>query len=291
MFRRFLLSAVLAIAPLTMGTNAWAAPTRLRVVAANLTSGNGQKYDEGAGARILKGLKPDVVLIQEFNYKDNSERATGEWVKETFGGDFRHHREEGTGIPNGIISRYPFKEKGEWDDPHMENRDFAWARIDVPGDKDLWAVSVHLKAGSSPKEKEQRILQVRALRQFIEKQVPAGDYLVVGGDLNTGNVAEKAITELGGLLDVDGPFPADANGVTGTNAKRARPYDWVLADKDLEATEVPVKIGGNQFDSGLVFDSRVYTPLAEVAPVRLADSAAPEMQHMAVVRDFVLPAP
>jgi len=35
-----------------------------------------------------------------------------------------------------------------------------------------------------------------------------------------------------------------------------------------------------------VFDSRVYTPLSDVAPVLSTDSAATNMQHMAVVRDF-----
>jgi len=34
-------------------------------------------------------------------------------------------------------------EAGEWDDPRVGNRDFAWARIDIPGPVDLWAVSVH----------------------------------------------------------------------------------------------------------------------------------------------------
>ncbi len=55
---------------------AGAEPVPVRVVAANLTSGNYQSYSpdngnhsnpEGAGARILAGLRPDVVLVQEFN--------------------------------------------------------------------------------------------------------------------------------------------------------------------------------------------------------------------------------
>jgi hypothetical protein len=39
----------------------------------------------------------------------------------------------------------------------------------------------------------------------------------------------------------------------------------------------------------LVFDSRTYEPLAEVAPVKRGDSAGPNMQHMAVVRAFAIP--
>ena len=116
-------------------------PTRLvvdsvnvRIVAANLTSGNEQSYsldnenhtnDEGAGARILKGLEPDVVLIQEFN----TGTSTQQWVTQTFGPDYEFAKESGAGIPNGIVSRYPIVAEGEWDDPTQSNRDFAWAKI------------------------------------------------------------------------------------------------------------------------------------------------------------------
>jgi hypothetical protein len=40
-----------------------------------------------------------------------------------------------------------------------------------------------------------------------------------------------------------------------------------------------------------VFDSRVYTPLADVSPVLMTDSAAVNMQHMGVVKDVLLSAP
>ena len=51
---------------------------------------------------------------------------------------------------------------------------------------------------------------------------------------------------------------------------------------------MPVVIGENSFANGLVFDSRVYTPLSDVAPVVQSDSGATNMQHMAVIRDFRL---
>jgi hypothetical protein len=38
-----------------------------------------------------------------------------------------------------------------------------------------------------------------------------------------------------------------------------------------------------------VLDTRVYTPLAEVAPAMTGDSAAANMQHMAVVKDVIVP--
>src|SRR5262249_50065867 len=40
--------------------------------------------------------------------------------------------------------------------------------------------------------------------------------------------------------------------------------------------------------NGLVFDSAVYTPLSDVSPVTSGDSHVTGMQHMAVVKDFVI---
>ena len=49
-----------------------AGTSRLRLVAANLTTGNNQNYNAGEGLRILEGLRPDVVMVQEFNYNSNT---------------------------------------------------------------------------------------------------------------------------------------------------------------------------------------------------------------------------
>jgi hypothetical protein len=71
---------------------ALAEPLAIRVVAANLTSDSQQSYSpdnanhsnpEGAGARILKALKPDVVLIQEFN----TGIPARQWVNKPSGAD------------------------------------------------------------------------------------------------------------------------------------------------------------------------------------------------------------
>jgi len=51
-----------------------------------------------------------------------------------------------------------------------------------------------------------------------------------------------------------------------------------------------VTIGAASFLNGLVVDTRIYTPIADLAPALTGDSGAPSMQHMAVVRDFTLPA-
>ena len=38
---------------------------RIRIAAGNISSGNGQDYDQGHGIRIFQGVKPDIILIQE----------------------------------------------------------------------------------------------------------------------------------------------------------------------------------------------------------------------------------
>lgn len=259
----------------------------IRIMAANITSGNRQSYDPGHGNRIFQGLRPDVALVQEMNYRDNSDADFRKWVDENFGPEFSYYRESGEGIPNGIVSRYPILEAGEWDDVTMTERDFVWARLDIPGDRDLWVISVHLKASSG--SSSQRKAQAEALLEFISKQIPEADLIALGGDFNTHSRTEPCVEVLEEAFKTDAPWPLDTLGDGDTNLKRTSPYDWVIADEDLEKYKAPLVIGSRRFPDGLVFDSRSYEPLSEVPPIQSEDSAAPGMQHMAVMRAFAIP--
>jgi hypothetical protein len=149
-------------------------------------------------------------------------------------------------------------------------------------------VSVHLLTSSAGA----RDSQSQALVSFISANVPAADYLVVGGDFNTDTRTEPCLTTFSSVVvtsTTQAPYPVDQAGNGNTSANRSKPYDWVLADPDLNPLRIPVVIGSSTFPDGLVFDSRVYTPLEEVAPVVVSDSGAPNMQHMAVVKDFLVP--
>ncbi|HEY3356997.1 MAG TPA: endonuclease/exonuclease/phosphatase family protein [Polyangia bacterium] len=262
---------------------------RLRVMAANTTSGNYQQY-QTPGIHIFQGLQPDIALIQEFRYGTGAgtEAEIRALVDLAFGPSFVYYREPPAGngdLPNGIVSRFPILAAGEWDDPQVTNRDFAWARIDIPGPIDLWAVSVHLLTSSGADRKA----EAQALVAFVQAQVPAGDYLVIGGDFNTDDRAEQCWTTLAAIVDTGAPYPVDQNGNSFTSANRSKPYDWVIADPDLRPHQIPVVLGASTFPAGLVVDSRVYTPLGEIAPVIASDSSASSMQHMAVVKDFAIP--
>ena len=267
-----------------------AEPLPLRVVAANLTSDNAQSYSpdngnhsnpEGAGARILKALKPDIVMIQEFN----TSGPPRQWINQTLGENYQFMQEKSMQIPNGIISRFPIAESGSWDDPVLGNREFAWAKIVLPEKAELWVVSVHLHS----KREASRATQAAALVQFIRKEVPEKAMLLIGGDFNTRTEKETCLKEFGNVVIIPEKPPADKNGISNTNAPRNHPYDWVLANEPLNKHAVPLKIAGQEFPAGLVFDSRVFEPLEQVSPVQKADSGVKNMQHMAVVRDFVIP--
>jgi endonuclease/exonuclease/phosphatase family metal-dependent hydrolase len=258
---------------------------RLRIVAANLTSGNGQNYDPGHGNRILQGLSPDVVLVQEFNYLNNTSADFRAWVDMNFGASFFYVREPNPSqIPNGVVSRYPILASGAWNDANVSNRDFMWARIDIPGDKDLWVISVHLLTTSSSNRNAEA---VQILNYIAAQGIPAADYVALGGDFNTDSRSESCLNTLSAYFTTSGPWPVDQSGNGNTNSGRNKPYDWVLADPDLHAVRTPLVLGAASFPNGLVFDSRVYSPLP--SPVLAGDSAATNMQHMAVARDFLIP--
>lgn len=297
--------------------------SNVRIVAANISTGNHQNYDGGEGKRILMGLKPDIVLMQEFNYKSKSPADYQEFADAVIGGEtpadatspkafFAVDKAPNHSIPNGIISRFPILSEGNWVDTEIKDRDFAWAQVDLPGKHELFAISVHLKASSDSKSQNKRIKQANLLMQNIAKEVSANDYAVIGGDFNTDLRNEQSIAIFTGrtpvadlanprlFSDLHVPVSYQANNPTpmsGTNANRKKNYDWVLPDQNLDTLHAPVvlgngaekKLGVNFFPEGLVVDTRTFLDLSLIAPAQASDSAAPSMQHMAVVRDFAIP--
>ena len=264
------------------GHSSPAGPANVRIMAANISSGDKQSYEE-PGTHIFQGLKPDIVLIQEFNVGDKSDSTIKAYVNTTFGPTYEYYREPSGNIPNGVISRYPIAARGSFAS-NAPDRGFAWAKITVPGTHPLYAFSVHLLTANA----SARDAEATKLVADIKQMVQPGDYVVIGGDLNTNKRNEDCLSTLQEVVDAAGSHAADNKGNENTNANRGKPYDWVLGSANLVANQVPTVIGESSFPSGLVFDSRVYTPLADVAPVTKDDSSAKNMQHMAVVKDFHL---
>jgi PKD repeat protein/endonuclease/exonuclease/phosphatase family metal-dependent hydrolase len=265
----------------------------VRVVGANISSGNNQSYLT-PGLDIFQGLKPDIVAIQEFNYASTTTNgidtpaAIREMIDNTFGTSFVYFREPYTAngdIPNGIISRYPIVASGSWVDTQVGNRGFAWAQIHLPGTNDLYFVSVHLLTTSAGA----RATEAGNLTTLIQANFPSNAWIIVAGDFNTDTRTEAAITTLSALVS-DTPIPVDNLGNSDTSINRDHPHDYVLESYSMTNAFTAVVFPSNTFPNGLVFDSRVYTPLSDVPPVQFSDSdSANGMQHMAVVKDFAVP--
>ena len=261
---------------------------KIRVMAANITSGRKQSYKPN-GIRIFKAIKPDIVLIQEFNYLDeyNDTLPIREFIDIAFGTEFNYFR--GTGrIPNGVISRFPIVESGNWNDSSVNDRSIVWVKIKLPNNKYLWSISVHLST-------KKNLTGARdSINAIIAKNIPTEDYIVYGGDFNTKSRTAGTVNKLGEIFNVSAPWPIGYNDFSNhytcykcyknydsaedcgskfncdqsaTSYERDDPYDWVIADKNnLNSLQIPtVYCNKNNpddclsFDSGLVFDSRDYT--------------------------------
>ena len=263
----------------------------VRIMAANL-NGNTQSYQPFA-IRILQGTRADVVGIQEFNYTStnglgiNTPAAFREMIDTAFGTNFVYYREPFSGngdIPNGIISRYPIVASGSWADTAQTqpNRGYAWAQIQLPGTNSLYMVSVHLLTDSTRQPTE-----ATNLKNLIQANFPSNAWIVVAGDFNTSSRTTAAMQTFDSYLN-DFPIPVDNAGNSFTSGGRSAPHDYVLPSSALTNFETATVFPSHSFPSGLVFDSAVYTPLSDVPPVQSGDSG--QAQHMAVMKDFLIPA-
>ncbi len=264
----------------------------VRVMAANLSSGTGQSY-EAEGIRIFQGLKPDIVAMQEFRYNSStSDAQLRQLVDTAFGTNFFYYREPGSyNIPNGIVSRWPILSSGTWEDVDtgVNDRGFAWARIDLPGTNDLYVVSIHLKASSGSDNVGRRTAEATNLVNLIHANFPANAWIVVAGDCNIYDSSEGAYRCLSTNFS-DAPIPTDATTDTGgdadTNEGRSERYDYVFPSQSFSSRLVATTFASRTFAKGLVFDSAVYSPLSDVSPVQSGDSHVSGMQHMGVMRTF-----
>ena len=254
----------------------------IRIMAGNLTSGNLQSYDPGDGIHIFQALKPDIAMIQEFNYGADDDASIRTFIDTAFGTSYNYVRQSGVQIPNGVVTHYPILASGVWTDPEVANRAFTWARIDIPGPHDIWAVSVHLLTSNGTS----RMAQANALVGYLQSNVPAGDYVTVGGDFNSSD--PNLISIFSPFIDPTAAFPDDQNGNVATNQERKNHYDWVLVSQALESFQTQTQVGSVVRPHGLVFDTRVFTPLSDAPPALVTDSAASNMQHMGVIKDFFI---
>ena len=269
----------------------------IRIVAGNITSGNGQSYDPGEGIRIFKALKPDIALVQEMNYKNNSDSDYRNFAQQIVGKNYYAVDSADYQIPNGVVSRYPIRSHGYWTDPNINNRALMWAVVDIPGNTDIFAISVHLHTKPASDQVKAAQVIVDEIAKVKEKN-PGKYYYVVGGDFNGDSAVSSNGFGKNNTFYVDGPDPVDEDKNGNTNAGRKKQYDFVLADYPLHQFQIPVVYYSSKdpektktYEDGLVFDTRVYSQseLDEYfSPAETGDSGASNMQHMAVVKDFFI---
>ena len=279
----------------------------LRIVAGNITSGSKQSYDPGHGIRIFQALKPDIALVQEMNYGNKKDSDYKEFAQKIVGTNYYVVEDPSKyKIPNGIVSKYPIKETGSWDDPNISDRELKWAVVDIPGEKDIFAISVHLKTDDGGKQNAAAKVIVDEIAK-VKANNPGKYYYVVGGDFNGTSAVSSNGFGKNNTFYVDGPHPVDVDddnitaenkGNSNTNSGRKNHYDFVLADYPLHDFQVPTVYYSSKdptktksYTNGLVFDTRLYSQsvLDEYfSPAQQNDSGASSMQHMAVVKDFLI---
>ncbi|HEY1226738.1 MAG TPA: endonuclease/exonuclease/phosphatase family protein [Ramlibacter sp.] len=106
---------------------------------------------------------------------------------------YTRHGEHG----NALLTRWPVVSTTHRDisDHRFEQRGLLHAVIDVEGSP-LHAIVVHLGL-----IKGSRVRQVAALRDFIEREIPAGERLVVAGDFNDWGARMRYAMNAMGLRD------------------------------------------------------------------------------------------
>ncbi|MFH1038096.1 MAG: C1 family peptidase [PVC group bacterium] len=288
-------------------------PASLKIQTANVS-----KIGTFAGnqsIRIFQGLAPDIALLQEWKIADGTYR---DYVDEAFGAEFYYFLGYDPSYPdpigqswaqnNGIVSRWAIQTAGNWPDTvGTKKPDFAWAEINLPGDTDLLAVSVHLKADAG--EAAERALEATLIKTYVEDYIASqgfAGYIVVGGDLNTESQYEWCIQTFATFLEPTSHRPEDRLGNENTNQPRDSPYDWIMPNQLLDNLHDTLIIGTEdyEYDEGIVFDSHVFsrwaettdapasTPLWNLPPVLYGDSHSTAMDHMAVMKAFdVFPSP
>jgi len=270
----------------------------IKVMTANLTSGSYPPYEyyHEEPIRIFQGLKPDIVFLQEFNVQSTTTRD--EYIAESFGDDFYYYCEPETGgdwaMPNAIVSRWAFQTCGVWNDQSIApGRDFVWAVIDIPGDIDLQGVSIHLKASDSSSCREQRENEAKQLRDYVQSNFDDNEYIIIGGDLNTYSPSEPCLTIFNSFLDYDDYTPADRSGNYYTNGDRDDRYDWIMPNNLMDERHTTLYVGNaytsfQAYTEGIVFDSHVFSPIADVPPIQYNDSHPYGIHHMAVMKTFLI---
>jgi exonuclease III len=257
-----------------------AAENSVRIVSYNML-GTATFAKAEAFGRLLKALKPDVLLLQEW---PRGAPATEGWFRQYVGAGKSWHAVTANDV--AIVSRFeiwPLFTAGEFRDQKV-----VVGRVETPAGR-LLAVSTHLKCCGSPTSREEmkRREEARTINSRLSK-LGAGERLplVIGGDMNLVGTREP-ISLLSAGLDANGSNLRAAEGLTlgdtafytwrdHTQGYSPARLDWLLySGSSLEATECFA------FDPG-----RLSSAALERTGVRRDDGEASD--HLPLVLDVRL---
>ena len=232
--------------------------SRVRVMAANLTSGSNQSY-EAAGHRHLPGAAPG--------------RRAHPGVQLRLGQPAharRHRVRDGLLLLRGAAhGRHPRRRREPLPHPAVRRRGPTPAPPIAPSPTRASTCRARSTSGPSACTCSRRAPpSARPRRRSCSgTSRPRCRRATTSSSAATSTPtppSEQALTILSAAVVTAPPYPADQSGNTNSSINRNHPHDWVLASPGLAALEEPVVIGAGTFATGLVFDSRVYTPLSDV---------------------------
>ena len=171
--------------------------SELRVATFNVQTVGGSSSSEYlALSSVIERMCPDVLLVQEIY--QSSDVADFLELASTIGYEYTAYSDvSGTmagGLRNGCMSIFPILSYVSWSsaeisgDPDANDitRDIFQVRLDLPGQRELGAFTLHLKSSSTAPDQFRRQVELTRVTQVLDSYRTAhpDDYIVITGDFN-----------------------------------------------------------------------------------------------------------
>ena len=253
-----------------------------RVVSWNVQFGN-LLEDKERGSRILKALKPDVLLLQELDGNDTPEILTA-FLSSTLGGSWhvaltesrgteRHHQ-----LRSAIASKSNLHSSEHINSGSWRQLKAIFSTINCEK-KPVNFVSLHLRCCGGPtgEAEEQRQSESKAIQKFIDShQSPR---FVIAGDWNlVGTTKPLEIVQNNQLSIVDAYQPDGLLNATWSDTSSSFTpgrLDWMLfSSKTLEVVNC------------FILETSDFSPDTLIANDLLAEDTATLSDHLPLVADF-----
>jgi endonuclease/exonuclease/phosphatase family metal-dependent hydrolase len=252
-----------------------------RVVSWNVQLGNLLDNTQ-CSTRILKALKPDVLLLQELDSNDTPE-SVGRFLQDTFGNTWHVLMSEPTGtkrhhaLRSAIASTFPLEEI------EMKKKGTlkaVRANADINGTK-VQFISLHLRCCGGPtgEQEEQRQREAKIIRRAAKS--PTSRASIIGGDWNlVGTMKPLKLVTANDFTIVHAAQPDGALFATWSNTNS--PFtpgrlDWIVFNGKKLQTSNSFVLDSSDFDAETLEKYGL-----------LRDDTANLSDHLPLVADFLI---